>query len=358
MNKEWSKKNKQVQILLGKETTYRDGIKLLIKLREELFEQVTQIVKGYPDGAFYQMPFAKVKGYHNKTLSYSIWHIFRIEDIVVHTLIAGSEQIFVAGDYQKKLGSPIITTGNELRGEEIIEFSKKLNIKALYEYAREVMLSTNSILLKLEYPQVKKGFSDRDKEKLVETGCVSPDDNARWLIDYWCGKDILGLIKMPFSRHWIMHIEAMLRIKNKLCRNARKGVDPVAYCGFSCNHCFLGEWCGSCRTEYNTCSYATLYEDKRCPNVVCCMEKKIDGCYDCPELEDCTKGFYRPDNDGGAAAKAQAMFIRKYGKKAFLKLHDRLHERFDFAKTQEILGQDMREGLKILEDEYKPCSPV
>jgi len=37
-----------------------------------------------------------------------------------------------------------------------------------------------------------------------------------WLIDYWCGKDIRGLIQMPFSRHWIMHIEASLRIKNKI----------------------------------------------------------------------------------------------------------------------------------------------
>ena len=37
-----------------------------------------------------------------------------------------------------------------------------------------------------------------------------------WLIDYWCGKDIRGLIQMPFSRHWIMHIEASLRIKNKM----------------------------------------------------------------------------------------------------------------------------------------------
>ena len=46
------------------------------------------------------------------------------------------------------------------------------------------------------------------------------------------------------------------------------------------------------------------------------------------------------------------MFIRKYGKKAFLKVHDRLHERFDFAKAQEVLGQDIYEGLKIMENEY------
>ena len=45
---------------------------------------------------------------------------------------------------------------------------------------------------------------------------VSEDENAVWLIDYWCGKDIRGLIGMPFSRHWIMHTEAALRIRNQL----------------------------------------------------------------------------------------------------------------------------------------------
>lgn len=44
----------------------------------------------------------------------------------------------------------------------------------------------------------------------------STDENAVWLIDYWCQKDARGLIQMPFSRHWIMHIEASLRIRNKL----------------------------------------------------------------------------------------------------------------------------------------------
>ena len=29
---------------------------------------------------------------------------------------------------------------------------------------------------------------------------------------------------------------------------------------------------------------------------------------------------------------------------------DRLHERYDFKKIQEIIGYDVEEGLKILED--------
>jgi len=48
MDKEWSEKNKQMQILIGKEATYKDGIELLIKFREEMFEQISQIVNGYP----------------------------------------------------------------------------------------------------------------------------------------------------------------------------------------------------------------------------------------------------------------------------------------------------------------------
>ena len=160
-------------------------------------------------------------------------------------------------------------------------------------------------------------------------------------------------MKMPFSRHWIMHIEAMQRIKNKLCKLARKGIDPVAYCGFSCNHCFLGQWCGSCRTDYNVCSFATCSTDRQCPNVKCCKEKRIDGCYECENLEHCQIGFYIPENDGANAAKAQALYIRKYGKKEFLKVHDRLHEKYDFSKTQEILGRDMYEGLRILEENMR-----
>ena len=51
---------------------------------------------------------------------------------------------------------------------------------------------------------------------MIDSHSVSTDEDAVWLIDYWCDKDIGGLIRMPFSRHWIMHIEARCRIKNKL----------------------------------------------------------------------------------------------------------------------------------------------
>ena len=350
MDKNWSEMNKEIQVLLSKEATLSQAIEKLIAFRADMFEQIRQIVMSYPEEAFWQMPFAGADGYHSKTLGYSIWHIFRIEDIVAHEMIAEDQQVLFAQGFDRTVRSPIITTGNELAGEEIAAFSKELDIRELYKYALSVMESTNRILKLLTWADMKRKFGENMITKLQATRCVSEDEEAAWLIPYWCDKDIRGLIRMPFSRHWIMHIEAMRRIKNRLCKTARKGADPAAYCGLSCNHCFLGEWCGSCRTIYNTCSFATVSPDGVCPNVKCCTEKGLDGCYECDSLESCEKGFYIPSNDGANAAKAQALYIRNHGKKEFLKVHDRLHQMFEFSKTQEILGQDYHEGLRILEE--------
>ena len=216
MNKEWSEKNKKMQTQIGKKDSFAEGIETLLELRSELFSRITDIVNTYPDEAFYQMPFLGADGYHSKTLAYSMWHIFRIEDIVANTLIRQEDQILFSKDWLKKTGSPIITTGNELQGLEIAEFSKKLDVKAVHEYCRAVLESSNELLRGLEYADLKKKYTDEDKKRLIDSHCVSTDENAFWLIDYWCGKDIRGLIKMPFSRHHIMHIEAMCRITGKL----------------------------------------------------------------------------------------------------------------------------------------------
>ena len=349
MNAAWSEKNKEMQKLLSRKDTFTAGKAALLELRADIFEQLTSIVNTCPAEAFYAQPYLNAKGYHSKTLAYSLWHIFRIEDIVAHTLILGDEQVLFSGDHLVKTGSPLVTTGNELRGGQIADFSRQLDAKAVLEYSKAVMLSTNALIDTLTFPDLKKRFTDADKARLTASGCVSEDEQAAWLIEYWCGKDVLGLIRMPFSRHWIMHAEAMLRIRDRLCVLARKGVDQTAYCGFSCVHCFLGAWCGSCRTAYNTCSFATCFKDRQCPNVTCCREKGLDGCWECPELLACAKGFYSLGAEGNAP-KSQALFIAKYGKEEFFRVHDNLHKKYNFKKIQEIMDTDIDKGLRFLEE--------
>ena len=216
MNKEWSGLNKSMQLQIKKKDTFNAGVDTLLQLRRQLMGQMMQFKEELSKEDFCAMPYINADGYHSKTIAYSLWHIFRIEDIVAHSLIAGSEQVFFAENYQERIHAPIITTGNELVKKQIGDFSKLLDLHALYQYIREVDQSTTELLKDLSFDDMKIKMTEEKKQYLKTLNVVSEDENAYWLIDYWCGKDIRGLIQMPFSRHWIMHVEACLRIKNKL----------------------------------------------------------------------------------------------------------------------------------------------
>ncbi len=216
MNREWSELNKSVQTMLKKRDTYEEGLERLFELRGKLWDVICSFRSELSREDLCAIPFIGADGYHSKTIAYSLWHIFRIEDITAHTLIAGDEQVFFRGSYQERTGSPIITTGNELSGRQIADFSEQLDISGLYDYISEVKTDTERILRSLPFDSLKQKMTAERREQLLSLNVVSSDENAAFLIDYWCGKDVRGLIQMPFSRHWIMHVEACLRIREKL----------------------------------------------------------------------------------------------------------------------------------------------
>ncbi|MDO5423642.1 MAG: phage head-tail adapter protein [Eubacteriales bacterium] len=214
MNQEWSELNKAVQTQLKKEATFVQGIETLLTLRQALMDELLRMKEELSGAEFCVMPFPKANGYHSKTIAYSIWHIFRIEDIVANSLIRQEKEVL--DTFQEKIGAPIITTGNELADQQIVDFSKELDLDALYAYAAAVKFSTDVLLKQLSYRDLNRRFEDADKARLRSLQVVSPEESACWLIDFWCGKNIRGLVQMPFSRHWIMHIEASIRIENKI----------------------------------------------------------------------------------------------------------------------------------------------
>ena len=216
MNKEWSEINKEMQLLLRKMDTFSDGIEACLKLRNALSDAVKELCGRLCDEQYSLMPYPNAKGYHCKTIAYSIWHMARIDDITAHTLTADDTQVLFRDNHLRETGSPIITTGNELVRDEIVTFSKGLNIAGLLRYAGDIRASTDELLQGLSFDDTKRRFDDEDRRRVIASRCVSEDESAAWLIDYWCGKDVAGMIRMPFTRHLIMHIEAMMRIARKI----------------------------------------------------------------------------------------------------------------------------------------------
>ena len=217
MDKNYSERHKVILSQLKKELSFYDGIKNLIDLREDLFlNHVEKYFSRLSKDDFCKIPFAGSTGNKDATISWSIYHVFRIEDIICHNFISNDEQIFFAQNYQKKMNCSVITTANEMNDEQMIEFSKDLNPDELFSYAKEVKNVSQKVLSNLTFKQAKEKVSEQQKQKLLMQNVVSTNPEAFWLVDYWCKKNIRGLLQMPFSRHWIMHIEACEAICKKL----------------------------------------------------------------------------------------------------------------------------------------------
>ena len=217
MDKNYSERHKVILSQLKKEISFEEGIKNLIDLREDLFlNHVEKYFSRLSKDDFCKIPFAGSTGNKDATISWSIYHVFRIEDIICHNFISNDEQIFFAQNYQKKMNCSVITTANEMNDEQMIEFSKNLNPDELFFYAKEVKNVSQKVLSNLTFKQAKEKVSEQQKQKLLMQNVVSTNPEAFWLVDYWCKKNIRELLQMPFSRHWIMHIEACEAICKKL----------------------------------------------------------------------------------------------------------------------------------------------
>ena len=88
----------------------------------------------------------------------------------------------------------------------------------------------------------------------------------------------------------------------------------IGYCGNHCEYCFFTE-CDGCKSTNPSCSYTNLFEDKKCPNAVCCESKNFEGCWQCEKVDTCNKGFF---SSGENDAKAYALYIKKYGAKLYV----------------------------------------
>lgn len=121
----------------------------------------------------------------------------------------------------------------------------------------------------------------------------------------------------------------------------------IGYCGNHCEYCFFTE-CGGCKSKNPSDSYANLFDNKKCPNAVCCEEKNIDGCWQCDKVTTCNIGFF---SSGENDAKAYALYIKKYGAEKYTKaILNLMHNGYDYPKQFKEIN-DTEKILEIFERE-------
>ena len=147
--------------------------------------------------------FKELNDYKNENIIWNLWHIMRIEDLIVNILICEKESI-LNEKLKNELNISITDTGNSLTKEEIKKFAKNINIKKLKYYSDKISKNTINLIKRLKAEDIKRKINKINLKKIIN-GCGVTKDNL-WLIDYWGKKDIAGLLLMPLSRHIIVHL--------------------------------------------------------------------------------------------------------------------------------------------------------
>jgi hypothetical protein len=132
-----------------------------------------------------------------------VWHLSRIEDVVMNILVADRDQVFEKGHWQAKTNSPIKHTCNGTGIDVTASISKALDLTSLREYRYAVGWATREIVPTLTSDDFKRKPEPAQLQRILDEGAVLPVGMST--IDYWASRDVAGLLLMPPTRHSIIH---------------------------------------------------------------------------------------------------------------------------------------------------------
>ncbi|MBI9043161.1 MAG: DinB family protein [Anaerolineaceae bacterium] len=216
--KEWSKKQKDFRTILLSFSNNQKAIELFMAQHAFLHSSKvsTTVPYSYADAILSDMKevqWRRIPISEEHSTAWCIWHLARIEDITMNLLIADSSQLFLESDWQDRLNIDRLDAGNAMSYEELHALSTHINIQELQKYRDEVGIRTREIVKKLTTERLKEKVDPVGIERIMDERALVPE--SRNIADYWSRRNIAGLLLMPPTRHCFVHLNEVLRIKQK-----------------------------------------------------------------------------------------------------------------------------------------------
>jgi hypothetical protein len=150
------------------------------------------------------------------SIAWILWHIARIEDVTMNMLLMNKKQVFTSGKWKEKLNISVTDTGNLMPAKKIAQLSRNINVTALKKYRDAVGKRTRQNVKALNPAQWKLKVDPVRIAWLVPEGAVNP--LAKGVLEYWGGLTCAGLLLMPPTRHNMIHLNEIIKMKRKLVR--------------------------------------------------------------------------------------------------------------------------------------------
>lgn len=214
-----SERHKELNKIIRKAGNIEEAKSLFLDLHASLHQSIVSNGKKNEVDAFLKdldsKEYAIMPTSKDETIAWVLWHIARIEDLTLGILVARENQIFKE-DWKLRMNAPITDTGNALSDDEILSFSKSINIEELLRYRNEVGKRTREIVTGLSQKEMTRPIAEKDIQRIQQEGGVTSQEDSVWLLDFWSKKDVAGILLMPPTRHVMLHLNDCCKWKEHI----------------------------------------------------------------------------------------------------------------------------------------------
>ncbi len=136
------------------------------------------------------------------SIVWHLWHLTRIEDVVVNTLLRGTSEVLDAGDWLGRLGVGARLVGTGDTEDEVRGFSERVDIAALLAYRDAVGRATRTWVADLDFATL-----DAVPDAAGRLAAAPPivGERAAWLPRFYTDKSAVFLLTFPVTNHGFMH---------------------------------------------------------------------------------------------------------------------------------------------------------
>ena len=218
---QWSQQQRRLHDLLAHKEGHVEALQLFLRQHamvhaaamagEGLWSFEDEVLAGLTEEQMRQRSDADAN-----SLAWIIWHIARIEDVIVNVLIAGAPQVFEAEDWPQRFNLSRQDIGTSMSDSEVADFSARVDVAALRPYRLAVGRRTREVITRLPPADLSRRVDAGRSERLLAAGALA--EAAAALAEVWGGRKLAGLLTMPVTRHNFTHLNQARRIRQRLGR--------------------------------------------------------------------------------------------------------------------------------------------
>jgi hypothetical protein len=136
------------------------------------------------------------------SIAWHLWHMTRIEDVTINTMLRGASEVLDSGAWLTGLGIEARHVGTGDTDDEVRGLSEQIDLPALLAYRDAVGRETRAWVRDLDVAAL-----DEVPDVAARLAAAPPivSERASWLPRFYAGKNAAFLLTFPITNHGFMH---------------------------------------------------------------------------------------------------------------------------------------------------------